>query len=739
MNKDIAVKVSKHPLIKKLMELASPKLVARIIVEEVIKDEEIIKQTAQSFETSFKGLDVILSDKEAEDAEKNYEARYDNILQQYKLYSGEGQAELPGDILRKIEDKIKEYGQKYEEAFIDKKQPESKPKDIVKNVAEEVLATEEQISTALVIQTIDEKIENAIPTYQEYSGKIKNQARAKVVNKLLPVIQSEIPQSVTKDLEDFATQQAAPTPDKEKKVSPEFKPLEISEENKNNFIKAVNDLRDDFYKQRYKVDQGVLVNNVIDAIAAIAGEEERELSYQQVSDEEQVGGEEAINEEENSDLDIEEKEMRDLRASFRSFLNLVNKTKKALKDFEGQAEKGTIMSSGLKKAFMKLLARLQKSISLLVRAITNVVGEKQELQEATKEEILKQWKTVQKSYKNTLSLASALKELLEGEEEVKIDPEATLQDAYSSAIELSQYFPSVNPFGRTTGRKSDLKRYKEQFNAAITDVKDALQYVVNVVKRGAANKPALSDSVDALKEFSSQIKDIFGVEGPVSGEYRPQEQATQEEPESVEPTPTPVEDDGIDDEEAERIKQEFLDDVAGRQEMIRDSIRTLKMTTQPDEVDAMTLFIDALILELSEEQDTIAESMSQVMNLIKDDKTSKAVVRAYKGLDSKYKKLIDNVIGNNIEEFVTNILSITTAVMLGKTVEAATDVTGKDQKDNASKIIYAAIEDYADTIPGIAAKTAKKLEPAVGFDVLDTARELDMIEDPNIISYERKE
>ena len=236
-----------------------------------------------------------------------------------------------------------------------------------------------------------------------------------------------------------------------------------------------------------------------------------------------------------------DKEIKDLRIAFRSFLSLVNKAKKALAKFEDEAKRGTVLARSSKKDFMNLLKRLQDTIAKLVASIKQILDTPEEqLQEVTKEEMLNRWKEVQEAYDKTIEANSALKELLKGEGEGASDDVVNL--AYSTALNLSQYFPSVNPFSKGAQSKADLTRYKDTFQSAIDDVKESLQYVVNIATRGIVNASSLYESSEALQEFSEKIKDIFGVEGPISGDYNPKsEPAAEGESKSEETETVPVE------------------------------------------------------------------------------------------------------------------------------------------------------------------------------------------------------
>ena len=55
MNKDLVLKISNHPMIKKLMESVDKKDIARLIVEELMNEEE-----EQSIFEKFRPIDYIL-------------------------------------------------------------------------------------------------------------------------------------------------------------------------------------------------------------------------------------------------------------------------------------------------------------------------------------------------------------------------------------------------------------------------------------------------------------------------------------------------------------------------------------------------------------------------------------------------------------------------------------------------------------------------------------------------------
>jgi len=608
MNKKLlAYKVSKHPWIKRLSEFVDNKTMARLIVEELMNedDQDEIKKQFLRF---FGKLDDIYEKQEKTPEDKqNFMKILQQLEQEYEDVAEEKDEEfkLPANDLNSLKATIEQYGEKYEEMTKDNEKTQQggeeqtqgseesdeglvakfskqvdklELKDDQKQALKKLLAFiyDEKVNLFEVVDkkvigllsrfkdhdepaskiyseiSRNEKVKKLINTFvaavkeEQETSKTQNKAQ-QVVNQAAENAQEDLGDSPTEQQVQQATTQAVEaivpnaSPEVQAKLaqaatekvidatgikpSADIKALEIDEDDKKTFIVAADALQNEFYKKGYKRDQAILVNNLITIMDKIDQQDpDLELAYQPTPEDKK----ESLREIETvADFDFSEEEMKELRISFRSFLSLVNKTKKALEAFEEKAKKGSVMTSSLKEKFMKLLKRLQNSIALLIKAIRKKAGVSESLNEATKEELIEKWKIVQKAYNKTVEASSAFKEILSGDKPQDVDPEVLLQQAYSSAIELSQYFPSVNPFGKTTGKKAELKRYSDQFTSAIQSVKQDLQYVVNVSKRGAGNKAALSDSIESLEDFSVEIKNIFGVEGPVSGDINPREKAAQ--------------------------------------------------------------------------------------------------------------------------------------------------------------------------------------------------------------------
>ena len=92
MNKKlIAIKVSKHPLIKRLSEVVDKKTMARLIVEAVL-DQTATEQVMDDFADQFQSLDNILKSASFnKKAKEIVETSFDALENDYLEYSGKGE------------------------------------------------------------------------------------------------------------------------------------------------------------------------------------------------------------------------------------------------------------------------------------------------------------------------------------------------------------------------------------------------------------------------------------------------------------------------------------------------------------------------------------------------------------------------------------------------------------------------------------------------------------------------
>lgn len=447
-----------------------------------------------------------------------------------------------------------------------------------------------------------------------------------------------------------------PEAEKETTPSPEPEKLDVDDDTAKEYIKAVEELQNDFYRKRYKIQQAKIIKSVIDAIAKIARQEGKELSYQPVPKEKPE--EKTPLQEEANEITADDKEIKDLRIAFRSFLSLVNKTKKALAKFEDEAGRGSVLARSSKKDFMNLLKRLQDTIAKLVGSIKQILDTPEEqLQEVTKEEMLNRWKEVQEAYDETISANSALKELLKGGGKASLEVDDIVNLAYSTALNLSQYFPSVNPFNKGAQSKADLTRYKDTFQSAIDDVKESLQYVVNIATRGVVNASSLAESSAALQEFSEKIKDIFGVEGPMSGPYNPKSEPAAEgeskQPDSEE-EPLVYDDEGATLSEKQReVLNKFLN-ILSKDSLMNENIQKLKKQIGSDKtIQYMENSVMKAYNQMEESERSILDEMlenEEILNNIMQ------IIRKRYPLESRFFKQIEKRSAAQIATIFTNQL-----------------------------------------------------------------------------------
>jgi len=442
-DRNLALKISKHPLIRRLLEtkMATSSIVARLIVEELMNEDE----TNKLF------LSGIINDIMDEDSYKEAKQNIENTKAIMNITEEEYQ-----ELLKQLEEKERELQAKAKQGTEDDDIDDAIDPDAV-------AAAEKELS---------QKADPEEPSKQEEP-------------------------------------QAPPQPDEEG--------YEIDENNAKSLIAAIDALLNDFYTKKYKIQQAKILETLIDVLANIAEDSGQELAYGKIQ------SEPTPSEETKAEGMLRENvgEMsKALRLSFKTLLYLINKTKKALAAFLETAKRGSVLTSSVKQKFMDLLAQLQKSIK---NVISNVEELKQAarpknevISEAEEDEIVAKWKEVQRVYDVAEKANLALKLLVTGGEQKKITSDI-INNAYSSAVRLSQYFPSLNPFNKGAQTKSDMQQYKDKFNAAIADVKNALQLVVNLGETGIF-KSNLDTISNSLQDFSTSITEIFhvaGVEGSV--------------------------------------------------------------------------------------------------------------------------------------------------------------------------------------------------------------------------------
>ena len=319
-------------------------------------------------------------------------------------------------------------------------------------------------------------------------------------------------------------------PGKEEKPSTPMKgePVAIDPEQTRAFVAAANELLNDFYNQKYRKNQAIIVGKVIDSMKAFVEDadlalafgkppadkpEEQEATSEEPPKEQEATSEEpeTIEEQEEQEVKADKDEMRNIRIGLRSFLSRVNKTNKYLAEFEKVAADGSVLSDAYKKKFMDNLKEIQTAIYRLALVLNKMLDSKEELNEKKGSETINKWKEVQKLYDLSIKSVSSVKELLDTETPPDELDSTLTNDAYTALIDLAGHFPSVAPFGAGKMKRSDFGEYKTKFANAIGQLKSDLQNVFNLIKTGEAGEESLQNARDGLRDFGDAIASIFGV------------------------------------------------------------------------------------------------------------------------------------------------------------------------------------------------------------------------------------
>ena len=318
---------------------------------------------------------------------------------------------------------------------------------------------------------------------------------------------------------------------------------EISEE----FINNANSFTREFYRQRYKKDQGEIIKNIVKSLKDLVGDN-LEAAFSRVPEE----PEETKLQESEEEVLADKQDLSNIRLAFNTFLKKVNKARKYLDAFKKVAKEGSIVANSYKKRFIETLEEIQKSVKNLVVSVGNIIGE-EKLQENTSE-VRKEMAEVQKLYDIAQESVSNIKELLSGDKINKI-PDEDIRTALSSLTKLARYFPNVAPFGARDEKDPDYEEYDIRFTNATEDVKDSLQNVLKLLKRGEGDRVVLNDARNGIKIFSTEIQSIFGVDSEFEdAKFEDNEEAVEEEPVSPQET-----DDDDEDEDYELDDLSFLD------------------------------------------------------------------------------------------------------------------------------------------------------------------------------------
>jgi hypothetical protein len=536
MNKrNLALLISKHPLLRKLTEdkTIPNSVVARLIVEELIKEDiSTFNQYQQQIES-------------AENKEEF--VQFAKTLELVSTGGGEGQMteEEKNGILKILRDKLdhleqssagdekyKKFVNTYTEEMSTFSDDEKQAlylftveldKNIPKNLNEDVFTTLTQGFVNLVSNEQDALLKKSIVALDEQTQQVlvgivkdvdKNLVALKIIRHALNL---EIPQAQADTGSEDTGEPSEPSgePSVEPSGEPETDeagenedppPSEIPEDKKNEYIDASTKFQNEFYNQKYRIQQAKLIGSVIDAIEKIYDNPNKVAAFARPPQEQ-----ESVKEQQET-VEPSKDELRNLRVDFRSFLSRVNKTSKALEKFEKIKDSGSMITDTYKKQFIDLLKEVQMSIKRIHRDLQVIIGKRQINEIDENSDIMKKWKEVETKYNKAVASASALRELIDGDSTSE-DPEQIIQDTYASLSDLATHFPSINPFASSGAKtREDMNKYKNSFENAVKQVKSDLQNVLALINQGQSGEDTLQLAMEGLKTFSGAIQNTFGIE-----------------------------------------------------------------------------------------------------------------------------------------------------------------------------------------------------------------------------------
>lgn len=379
-------------------------------------------------------------------------------------------------------------------------------KNLPKNINEDAFTTLTQGFVNLVPQEQDALLKQSIEALDDETKKTlvgivkdvdKKLAALKIIRDALKL---ETPQPQTEpEVEKEPSGDQETTPD-EAGENEDPEKFDVASEDLQSLISVSEEFIEQFYEKALLRDQGMLVRNVLDQLVKITEKEELEKAAQRRPQPKPEEGEEQTVAEQQQNPSA----LRNIQVDLKSFIKLAKRSKEVLQRFDEASEKGKVIGSSLKKKFMEMLAQLQENIRDLVQDISklNLVQEAKDTSE-----IEKKWDAIEKGYNDA---SRALSNIIAAgtEEKEAFDMENNVKDAYSALMSISHFFPSVNPFGKKTSQ--DMKKYSEQYEAAIKDVKSVIRDVLEL-SQGQGGRSTASNAIKALKEFSGQIQSIFDV------------------------------------------------------------------------------------------------------------------------------------------------------------------------------------------------------------------------------------
>ena len=568
--KNLALLISKHPLMRKLTEDKTiPKsIVARLIVEELMEAQTgLLKSALAGIRRDFnQGKQRKYIDAETKQAVYPYgklSELDDTEQQKYKdavnkkvqafLAQQNPETKAQGEKIEKQVDAAikKEIGtpqdtEQEDETFNSLAPPAQKIVDNIASVVvdidaeEKFLTTYDQNAPAAIDFVINKLPEEHVDVLKTASPETQQKVAKAVVDKLQKDQQE--PETDGETSGEIKDPEPSEIPEEEPSSTTDPEKFDVDPELLNSLIETSETFIDEFYEKAFLKDQGILLKNVLTVLATIVEKEELEKAARRTPKptEQSEEAEETVTEQEEQPRQDPVK-LRNIQVDLKSFIKLVKRSKDVLKTFDEFRAKGKVVGSSYKEKFMSILKQLQKNIKALVRDIStlNLISEKKDVSETENK-----WSAIEKGYNEASRSLSNI--IAAGDEDIEsFDMEKNVNDAYTSLMSISSFFPSVNPFGTKT---TNFNEYNELYTAAVKDIKSTIRDVLELAK-GKGGSNTISNTVESLKQFSGQIQSIFDIPSQFEDvQIKPNEKAAENEEGPTEPetkTVDPFENEGI--------------------------------------------------------------------------------------------------------------------------------------------------------------------------------------------------
>ena len=316
-------------------------------------------------------------------------------------------------------------------------------------------------------------------------------------------------------LDKFEKSDDTPTDVKDTPVEDMYDP---SDEDREMLRSAYNNFKEEFYQVRKMVQQGQLIQLLINQLSKIQ-KEETEDSYQKVD--------EILNEEEKQRV---KKELENVKTDFRSFYQELLSTRDLLQKAGKEAKAGKLNFNLVKKEFLQQLQKIQDDILEIYSDLVNLSPPKAEVeeipesqqfleQEEEKDDRLSRAKKIQAVYNEiTKSIGPIVNILSKGES----FPESRMLPAVAKALEklnkIVDFFPSVKAFSGQTGSFEELK---EKYTKMIRNLGYLNDNFQRLIKDESVSSTAINNLYLGLKRFSKEMEDTFGVESKIIDKPKP--------------------------------------------------------------------------------------------------------------------------------------------------------------------------------------------------------------------------